>query len=181
MATTYSWMGDVFQTPHLAEDMFEHSKFDRFRAMFERARLLDRTNAICTSLNAQAGEVVIYSEIFTETHPVIGRYLIEDDIADLTMELAILPEGPGVIFSSRKKRALVNRIQRYCGLHPTEKNSVVCKVLIDPAMVTEPEIQQWFNYLLSGLHHSFKPESMSPLTLASWQGPANSSLQVSKH
>ena len=102
MATTYSWIGDVFQTPHLAEDMLEHSKFDRFRTMFDRAHLLDRANATCTSLNAQAGEVVIYSEIFTDTHPVIGRYLIEDDNADITMELAILPDGPGVIFSSRK-------------------------------------------------------------------------------
>src|SRR5262245_20626971 len=90
MATTYSWIGDVLQTPHLEENHLDHPGFDRFRTMFERAEILARANAICTSLNKQAGEVVIYSEIFTDTHPVIGRYMVEDENADLTMEIAIL-------------------------------------------------------------------------------------------
>src|SRR5580698_1334594 len=108
MATTYSWIGDVLHTPHLAEEALGEPKFGRYRMMFDRARLLERANATCASLNTQAGEVVIYSETFTETHPILGRYLIEDESADITMELAILPEGPGVVFSCKKKRALVN-------------------------------------------------------------------------
>jgi hypothetical protein len=181
MATTYSWVGDVLQTPHLAEDVLDHSKFDRFRMMFERSRLFDRTNNTCNCLNTQAGEVVIFSEAFTETHPVVARYIIDDENADMTMELAILPEGPGVVFSCKKKRALVNRIQRYCGFHPTEKNSVVCKLLIDPAMVTDMEILQWFNYLLSGLHHAFKPQPTEALLMQSWLGAVNPTMQVSRH
>jgi hypothetical protein len=181
MATTYSWIGDVLETPHLAEDALDSSRFERFRMMFDRSHLLNRANVMCNSLNSQAGEVVIYPETFTDTHPVIGRYIIEDDDADITMELAILPEGPGVVFSSKKKHALVNRIQRYCGLHPTEKNSVICKLLIDPAMVRDAEIQEWFNYLLSGLHHSFKPQPAEPILTQSWLAATSPAFGTIKH
>ncbi len=121
MATTYTWIGDVLDTPHLAEDNLESSRFERFRMMFDSSHVLYRANATCNSLNMQAGEIVIYPEAFTDTHPVIGRYTVDDDDADLTMELAILPEGPGVVFSCKKKHAWVSRIQRLLWLSPRRK------------------------------------------------------------
>jgi hypothetical protein len=151
-------------------EVIKQSRFDRFRMMFDRSHLLDRANATCKALNAQAGDVLIYSELFMDTHPVIGRYTIEDENVDITMELAILSQGPGVVFSSRKVRPWVKRVQRYCGYHPEEKIDVVCKLLINPAAVTDAEIKEWFTYLLSGLDHSFKPHPMEPILLRSWLG-----------
>lgn len=180
MGTTYSWVGEVEQVPHLSEEAIEASKFDRFRGMFDRAHLLDRANAAATSLNFQAGELLIYSELFTTTHPVVGRYIIEEEYNTFTMELAILPDGPGVVFSSCKSRPWVKKLQRYCGYRPEEKIRVICKRNINPASVNDAEIQQWFTYLLSGLHPSLKPEPMEPLLMRSWMGAISPSLQLSK-
>ncbi len=180
MGTSYSWVGEVEQAPHLSDEAIEPSNFERFRGMLDRAYLLDRANAAATSLNFQAGELLIYSELFTDTHPVVGRYIIEEECNTFTMELAILPDGPGVVFSSRKSRPWVKKLQRYCGYRPDEKTRVICKRNINPGSVSDAEIQQWFTYLLSGLHQSLKPAPMEPLLMRSWLGAVSPSLQLPK-
>lgn len=180
MGTTYSWIGEGAEIPHLGEEVIDDFKFNRFRGMFDRSHLLERAAATCTSFNLQAGEVLIYSEIFTDTHPVMGRYVIEEEHSSFTMEIAILSDGPGVVFSSRKSRPWVKKFQRYCGYRPGENSRVVCKLNINPSSVSDAEIQQWFTYLLSGLHHSLKPEPMEPLMMKSWMGAVRPSVQLSK-
>jgi hypothetical protein len=170
MSPTQSWTSHVLQAPHFREEIINHSRFDRFRLIFDRSRLLDRAIATCTSLNTQAGMMLIRSETFSGTYPIVGRYSIEEENIEMTMELAVLSEGPTVIFSSKAVRPWVKRIQRYCGLESKEKIDVTCRLLIDPAVVTDFELQQWFNYLLSGLHDSFKPQPMEPFLMNSWMG-----------
>jgi hypothetical protein len=167
MSTAQSWIGDVLHIFHRrevaeVESHFDRSRFDRFRLMFEHSRLLDRANATCDAINIQSGEGLIYQEIFMDSHPVVGRYILEKENMDITMELAILYEGPGVVFSCKKVRPWVKKIQRYCGFYMEEKSHVVCKMLINPASITDGEVQMWFTYLLSGLHHSLKPTRRAP-------------------
>jgi hypothetical protein len=177
MSTAQSWIGDVLHIFHrreMVEDesRFDRSRFDHFRLMFERSRLLDRANATCDAINIQSGEGLIYQEIFMDTHPVVGRYILEKENMDITMELAILYEGPGVVFSSKKVRPWVRKMQRYFGFYMEEKSHVVCKMLINPAAITDGEVQMWFTYLLSGLHHSLKPTRRSYHAMANGMGEA---------
>jgi hypothetical protein len=162
MSATNSWIGEALQKFNLREDAIDDSRFDDFRMMVDRSSLPDRTNATCRAINAQAGQGIIYGEAFIRPHPVIHRYTLERDDSNIVMELAILPEGPGVVFSSNKTKSWVRSLQRYCGYFVEEKNNVVCKLMIDPTTVSDTTIQRWFTYLLSGLHRSAKPRQTEP-------------------
>jgi hypothetical protein len=162
MSTTGSWIGEMIQKFHLRENVIDDSRIDRFRLMMDRSSLPERMSATCGAINAQAGRGVIYQEVLLQPHPVTRRYTFENHKSITIMELAILFEGPGVVFSFNKTKPWVKRVKSYCGYCTEEKKHVVCKVVIDPAIVSDAEIQQWFTYLLSGLQNSFKTRQKEP-------------------
>jgi hypothetical protein len=157
MSATNSWIGEALQKFHLGENAIDDSKFEDYRMTLDHSSLPDRMYATCRAINAQAGHGIIYGEVFIRPHPVVHRYTLENDDSNVVMELAILLEGPGVVFSSNKTKSWVTSLQRYCGYFVEEKNNVVCKLVIDPTTVSDATIQRWFTYLLSGLHRSAKP------------------------
>ena len=162
MSTSRSWIDETLEKFHLREDANDDSKFDSYQMIIDRSRLPERMSAICSAINAQSGHGLMYHEILAYPYPVIRRYILERDNVDTIMELAILFEGPGVVFSSNKTRPWVKSIQRYCGYSTEHKNNVVYRMVIDPEDVSDAELQQWFTYLLSGLRNSFKPLQRVP-------------------
>ena len=162
MGTTNSWIGDVLQKFRLRENVIDDSRIDRFRLMIDRSSLPERMNATCAAINAQAGQGIIYQEVLLKPHPVVRRYTIADHKITTIMELAILFEGPGVVFSFNNTNPWVKSIKRYCGYNTEVKNHILCKLVIDPATVSDAELQRWFTYLLSGLRNSLKPPQGVP-------------------
>jgi hypothetical protein len=162
MSTTDSWIGEVFQKFHLRENVIDDFRIDHFRLMMDRASLPERMSATCGAINAQAGQGLIYQEVLLQPHPVLRRYTYENHKRISIMELALLCEGPGVVFSFDKTNSWVKSFKRHCGYNMEVKNHIVCKLVIDPVTVLDVEIQRWFTYLLSELRHSFRPRQRQP-------------------
>jgi hypothetical protein len=158
-----SWIDDVLKNFHLREDGIDDSREDRYRLMIARSPLLERMNAICNAINLQAGQGIIYAEAFVQPHPMFCRYIFDKEGIEFSMALVIQFEGPTVILSSTKSNLWVRSIERYRWSGIFNRSNVACKLVIDPATVSDADLQQWFTYLLSGLQHSHKPDRRMPL------------------
>jgi hypothetical protein len=130
--------------------------------MIARSRLPERMNATSNAINLQAGQGLIYAEAFVQPHPMFRRYVFDKEDIEFSMALVIQFEGPTVIFSSIKPNLWVRSIQRYRGLGIFNRSNVACKLVIDPATVSDADLQAWFTYLLSGLQYSLKPKRRMP-------------------
>lgn len=157
MNTSESWIDEALQRFHLRKKVIDDSRFDRFWMMIDRSRLPERMYATCCAINEQSDQGLIYEETFLQPHPVARRYILEKDNRIIFMELVILFEGPGLVFSSHQTRHWVKSIRRYCGYCIGEKNNIVCKLVIDPEAVSDADVQRWFTFLLSGLQYRYKP------------------------
>jgi hypothetical protein len=142
---------------NLHEEVTDDRRFLRFRSMIDRAQLAEKMGVLCNSINEQAFAGLIYEEVFTAPSPIVRRYVYAKDNIEYSLTLAILYDGPGVIFSSSKPNDWTSRLRRYWGLYSLGRNNVAFKLVINPATVNTAELQQWFTYLLSGLRFSFRP------------------------
>ena len=162
MSGRNSWIGDVLKNFHLREDGIDDSGADRYRLMIARSPLLERMNAICNAINLQAGQGIIYAEAFVQPHPLFCRFVFDKENIEFSMALVLQFEGPTVIFSSTKSNLWVRSIQRYRWSGIFNKSNVACKLVIDPATVSDADLREWFTYLLSGLQYSIKPKRRMP-------------------
>jgi len=116
-------------------------------------------NATCNAINSQADPRLIYEEVFLPPHPILRRYVVNKDHIEFRMELAVLLNGPGVIFSSTQTGHWTGWFQRRRGADPDARFNTAYQLVIDPATVTDADLQLWFTYLLSGLRSSLKPQT----------------------
>jgi hypothetical protein len=163
MSTVQPWINGVLRKFSVREKRIDAPRFHQYRKLMDRSRLPERMNATCIAIGVQAGKRLRYQENLVRPYPVIRRYILEKDNLDLIMELAILFEGPRVLFSANKAKPWIKVIQRYFGYLGNEKNNVVCELAIDPMTVSDEEVRQWVIYFLSGLQDSYKPRIPVPL------------------
>jgi len=101
----------------------------------------------------------MWVEEYTQPHPLARRYVYTKDGVEYSMALVFLPKGSTLVFASFKEGRWRGRMRGLWGWRSQEgSDSVKCKLLINPATVSDDHMQQWFTYLLSGLRHSFKPD-----------------------
>lgn len=165
MNPSTSWISDVVGKFRLRQNVIDDfPMFSRYRLMIDRSRLVERMNATCDAINADAGLPIIYDEVFVQPHELACSYVFVRNKIECRMSLAILPEGPTLIFSCFKPDHWVERVVRRFGFPlDEEREKVACEVLINPATVNDAQLQQWFTYLLSGLRGPFKPLKTMPL------------------
>lgn len=159
MSTSPDWISDVLGRFQLRQNVTgDFPIFHRYRLMVERSHLIERINGTCNAVNSLAGEALVYIEMFFQPHQLACRYVFEKDRIECRMSLAILPKGPTLIFSTFKANRWAEWINRCFGNSwDEEREHVVCEILINPATVSDAQLEQWFTYLLSGLRSSFKP------------------------
>jgi len=101
----------------------------------------------------------MWVEEYTQPHPLARRYVYTKDGVEYSMALVFLPKGSTLVFASFKEGRWRGRMRGLWGWRSQEgSDSVKCKLLINPATVSDDHMLQWFTSLLSGLRHSFKPD-----------------------
>ena len=164
MSTAQPWIDDVLRKLQFQQNVLDSSSFDNYRLMVDRSRLVERMRATGNAVNSEAGEGLIFEDFFIQPQPLTCRYVFERDGIESSMSLAILSEGPTLIFSSTKASLWGESIRRCLGQHLQRKrDNVEFQLLINPTNVDNADLQQWFTYLLSGLQHSFKPTKKNRL------------------
>ena len=135
----------------------------RGQLMVACAQLAERMHAVRDAIHSEAGQNSIYEEVYAQPHEFFRRYVFEKDNIDFHMSLAIVSAGATMRFSSFTAKHWIGRLINPFG-NPIGKIrvNIKCQLLIDPATVTDTDLEQWFTYLLSGLRRSFKPANRIP-------------------
>jgi hypothetical protein len=162
MSTTLSWIGDVLIKFHISYNLTDDTRIDHYRLMVDRSNLMERVNGTCRVINSQVRGGLVYGQMYARPHATAFRVGFVRGGIEFRMSLAILPGGPTLIFSSIKDNEWGERVLRHFGHGMEERENVISKLVINPATVSDADLQQWFTYLLSGLRRSFKPTKKLP-------------------
>jgi hypothetical protein len=152
-----SWIDDALTKFHISNDENIRLKLDNYRAMVERSSLIERIYGTCRAINAHGRDGLIYGQMFARPYALAFRVGFVRGNTESRMSLAILNEGPALIFSSIKVEPLDSHGRHYFRHFRRRREKFICRIALNPAAVKDAEIQQWFTYLLSGLKRSFKP------------------------
>ena len=158
MSASIPWVSDVLRKFQFRRFKTHYFPSDHYRAMVDGSQLVERMHAASDALNSQGDHRLLYEEVFVPPHRLVCKYVFDQAHIECSMSLVIRSAGPAIIFSTLKSNRLMAGVRRILGFRiERRKERRVCDLLIDPAAVSDADVQQWFNYLLSGLRSSFKP------------------------
>jgi hypothetical protein len=163
MSATSSWIGDVLTRFDISYNIPDEIMIDHYLLMVNRSDLIERVYGTCRVINAHVRGGLIYGQLYAQPHaPTFRIGFVRGDI-EFRMSLAILDEGPTLIFSSCKEHQWVESVLHHFGhRNMKERENVISKLVINPATVSDADLEQWFTYLLSGLRRPFKPARKIP-------------------
>lgn len=137
----------------------ERDQCNEFRREIAQSRLEERLSAAIASANRALGQQSLADVIFLQPQSLQRVCVFEKSGVEYEMALALRPAGPVIIFSSWDRRARTGWTGlRYLARFFRRKRSpeISREIPIQPAAVTDDEIQDWLTYLLSGFRHSLK-------------------------
>ncbi|MGO8814365.1 MAG: hypothetical protein ACLQVG_06805 [Terriglobia bacterium] len=163
MNATSSWVGDVLTRFNLIRNLNDDSRVNRNWSMIDRTSLIERVYGACQAINSCAQNGLLYGKMFARPHAIAFRVgFVRGDIEYL-MSLTMSGGRPTLLFSSRKEYQWKKSVLPFFRHSMNRRESFICRRGINPATVSDGEIQKWFIYLLSGLKRSFRPkENPSP-------------------
>jgi hypothetical protein len=174
MLTNQSKFAEVLKILHVSREEPDCT-FDCYSEILAKSLLVEKMHAKHDAINAEAGQNLLYEELYLQPNRCIRRYDFERGGIDYHMSLSILRHGPTVIFSSFKSRNWIERLTHPNGRQTGERRvSDQYELLIDPPAVSNADLEHWFTYLRSGLRRTLKPESKVhrlPYMCSEWHGP----------
>jgi hypothetical protein len=136
----------------------ERDQFNEFRCEIAQSQLEERISAAIASVN-RVGQQALDEVLFLQPQSLQRVCAFEKSGMEYEMALALRPAGPVIIFSSWERRAPTGwtRLKFLTRLFRRKRSAEINREIpIQPAAVTDDEIQDWLIYLLSGFRHSFK-------------------------
>ena len=163
MNASSSWVGDVLTRFNLHNNISDDSQVNRSWSIIDRTSLLERIYGTCHAINSCAQDGLLYGQMFARPHAIAFRVGFVRGDVEYLMSLAMWGGRPTLLFSSRKDYQWKKGVLPFFRHSVNRRENYICRREINPATVSDGEIQKWFIYLLSGLKRSFRPsENPSP-------------------
>jgi hypothetical protein len=160
MSTTRPWITDILNEFRLNTNPENCPGFDSYRMMINRARLMERMHEIYLKINSEAGQNILYEQSFLQPQQILCQYTFDRGDVEFDMSLGFLATGPALVFSSHRRDNLPIHISRLYGNFVNKMTSIKhWECLIDPLMVSDRDLQQWFTFLLSGARRKWSPKT----------------------
>jgi len=151
-----SWISGADTELGLAQNQAVALTLDDHRMMISRTHLVERLHEACSAVNLQAGEGTVYEQTFIQPQECLCSYIYKRKAIEFGMSLEIFPEGPTLTFWFVRPKRGAGLVERCFGYRLDDSRGVTHQILIRPTMAKDADVEQWFSYLLSGLHFSFK-------------------------
>jgi len=160
MATTQLWIKKTVKDLHLAPGEARYPAVKEFRLQIERSRLLEAMHTTYDSINNEAGAAILLELLYLQPQFALCKYTFERPGVDYEMQLVLPADGPTLVFSLHRTNETagvpaIQIVHRFF-MHPSQR-AVRHKLRINPSMVTNIDLREWFTYLLSGFRNSRKP------------------------
>lgn len=123
------------------------------------SEVLIKLHAIHVRINKEASHPIVLEQLYLQPQPRQRVYTYERGGISYMLAIEIEAAGPTAIFQSRisnfRAVSLLWRLYHY--LARPDGPRIKLTLPINPAALTEDDMQQWFRYLLSGFRRSLKP------------------------
>jgi len=133
----------------------------RARQRLQESELSKSMLEVCSSINAQAGTVVVDQHHYLPPEPVISSFAFSRGPTEYVMRLELCNQKPALVFVTRKWRdfsasRLFRWIYRLSEVEPLRVNlKYSCQIEDDNSSIEE--VEKCFYFLLSGFDRRYRP------------------------
>jgi hypothetical protein len=160
MAAPQSWVKKSLKHLNLSTVEPERPALDEFRRQIERCNLIVRMQETHDLINKEMGRIIVFQDLYIQPQAIMCKYTLETPKVHYQMALVLRENGPALVFSSHRPSAAAGQgaIENFCRKFlPPSMDVIKHELPVNPEVVNDIDLQEWFSYLLSGLRNSYKP------------------------